>query len=86
MNNNLYRTEFLDTLAVNGLPLHKLELKVGAPIMLLRYLNVEVGLRNNGTTIRVLNISNTIIHAKITSGSHVGNTAFGRNHIANKIK
>ena len=84
MNNNLYRTEFLDSLAVNGLPLHKLELKVGAPIMLSRYLNAEV--RNNGTTIRVLNISNTIIHAKITSGSHVGNTAFGRNHIANKIK
>ncbi|XXG63826.1 hypothetical protein AAC387_Pa05g1926 [Persea americana] len=35
----LYTTEFLNTLNVSGLPNHRLDLKIGTPIMLLRNLN-----------------------------------------------
>ena len=34
VNNNLYPTEFLNSLNVNGFPLHKLEVKVNASVML----------------------------------------------------
>ena len=44
INNNLYPIEFLNSVNVNGLPLHKLELKDGALVMLLRSLDVEAGL------------------------------------------
>ena len=38
--------EFLDSLELSGLPPHKLHLKVGAMVMLLRNLNVKHGLLN----------------------------------------
>ena len=74
MNNNLYPTEFLNSLNVNGLPLHKLKLKDGALVMLLRNLDVEAGLCN-GTTLKVLNISNKVLKVQITNGSHTGDIA-----------
>ncbi|GKE00010.1 uncharacterized protein Tco_1387993 [Tanacetum coccineum] len=36
----IYPTEFLNTLLFSGIPNHKLELKVGVPIILLRNLNM----------------------------------------------
>jgi hypothetical protein len=36
---SLYPVEFLNTLQFNGIANHKLELKVGVPILLLRNLN-----------------------------------------------
>ncbi|KAL0662277.1 hypothetical protein Bca4012_099114 [Brassica carinata] len=38
-NDTLYSVEYLNSLEFSGLPLHKLTLKVGAPVMLLRNIN-----------------------------------------------
>jgi len=64
-------TEFLNTLSPNGLPLHKLELKVGSIVMLLRNLNVENGLCN-GTRLVILNLKEYVIRAKVISGNQKG--------------
>ena len=44
--NNHYQEEFLNTLLPNGLPPHKLELKLNCPIILLRNLDTSNGLCN----------------------------------------
>ena len=46
LNNNFYPTEFLNSININGLPLHKLELKERALVMLLRSIDVNSGLCN----------------------------------------
>jgi ATP-dependent DNA helicase PIF1 len=43
---SLYLVDFLSTLQFNGIANHKLELKVGMPILLLRNLNQSIGLCN----------------------------------------
>ncbi len=43
---SLYLMEFLNTLQFNDIVNHKLELKVGVPILLLRNLNQTIGLCN----------------------------------------
>jgi hypothetical protein len=43
---SLYPVEFLNTLQFSGIANHKLELKVGMPILLLRNLNQSIGLCN----------------------------------------
>lgn len=43
---NLYTTKFLNTISCSGMPPHKLTLKVGAPIMLLRNIDQSSGLCN----------------------------------------
>jgi hypothetical protein len=63
--------EFLNTLAPNGLPIHKLRLKIGAPVMILRNLSVEQGLCN-GTRAVVVRMNNRVVEARILGGEHNG--------------
>jgi ATP-dependent DNA helicase PIF1 len=66
-NASLYPTEFLNSLDVNGCPPHKLFLKVGCPIILLRNLDANHGLCN-GTRLIVQRLHSHVIEARIMTG------------------
>ena len=63
--------EFLNSLSPNGLPPHRLQLKISAIMMLLRNLNVNEGLCN-GTRLIVKDLKEYTILAEILSGSKAG--------------
>jgi len=67
--------EFINQLEFNGAPSHKLSLKIGTPIMLLRNLNPSPGLCN-GTRLLVTQLAETVIGAQIITGSKIGNNVF----------
>ncbi|GKD67868.1 DNA helicase [Tanacetum coccineum] len=71
----LYPTEYLNSLTFAGLPPHKLELKVGAPIILLRNLNLTNGLCN-GTRMIVTQLLSKVIEAQIITGTRVSEKVF----------
>ncbi|XP_028803141.1 uncharacterized protein LOC114758276 [Neltuma alba] len=66
---DLYTTEFLNTFNSSGLPSHKLTLKVGSLIMLLRNINQAYGLCS-GTRLRVTHLGKFVIEAITLSRSH----------------
>ncbi len=72
---SLYPVEFLNTLQFNGIANHKLELKVGVPILLLRNLNQSIGLCN-GTRLIVKRLGQRVIEAEIITGNNVGKRVF----------
>ncbi|KAL6501376.1 hypothetical protein OROGR_026509 [Orobanche gracilis] len=71
----LYSPDVLNGLKPSGLPKHKLLLKVGVPVMLLRNIDQKEGLCN-GTRLRVLSLGNHVIEAVILTGSNIGNQTF----------
>ncbi|GJU19294.1 DNA helicase [Tanacetum coccineum] len=71
----LYPVEHLNTLKLSGFPPHRLELKVGAPVMLLRNVNVAGGLCN-GTRMIVKQIMTKLIEVQIITGTRVGEKVF----------
>lgn len=56
--------EFLHTLTPSGFPLHKLEVKKGVPLMLLRNLNPSQGLYN-GTRMILVDWTNSLLKCRI---------------------
>jgi ATP-dependent DNA helicase PIF1 len=64
-------TEFLSSLRCSGIPNHKLVLKVGAPIMLLRNLDQSEGLCN-GTRLTLTKCGEHLLEAQIISGKNIG--------------
>ena len=67
-----YATEYLNTVNLSNLPPHKLKLKIGAPVILLRNLSPSIGLCN-GTRLRVVRISQRIVECEILGGKYAGN-------------
>ena len=65
----------MNTLSSNGLPQHKLQFKINCPIMLLRNLNLSIGLCN-GTRMVCKKFDKNVIYAKITIGQHAGENVF----------
>ncbi|CAF2984367.1 unnamed protein product [Rotaria socialis] len=67
-----YPTEFLNSLTPLGMPPHKLNLKAGAIVMLLRNLDVNRGLCN-GTRLIVRRLHNHTVDCEVATGSNKGN-------------
>ncbi|CAL8141391.1 unnamed protein product [Orchesella dallaii] len=65
--------EFLNTLNPSGMPSHRLILKVGTIVMLLRNLNTKKGLCN-GTRLVVRSMMNNVIEGEVLTGSASGQT------------
>lgn len=71
----LYPTEFLNSISVNNFPTHRLVLKKGVTIMLLRNLNQSMGLCN-GTRLLVVSLGHRLLECVILTGSNIGDIAF----------
>lgn len=69
-----YPIEFLNSIELSGVPSHKLELKIGVPIILKRYLNAPK--LSNGTRLRVKHLGCNLITATILIGSSKGEDVF----------
>lgn len=67
--------DMLNSLSPGSLPPHRLALKVGAPIILLRNLDSTAGLCN-GTRLMVKILCLNVIHATICFGEHSGKDVF----------
>ncbi|XP_076904248.1 uncharacterized protein LOC143559609 [Bidens hawaiensis] len=68
---HLYSPDLLNDLKMSGMPNHRLVLKVGVPIMLLRNINRKKGLCN-GTRLQVVSLVRRVIDAKVVSGMNIG--------------
>ncbi|XP_010480897.2 PREDICTED: uncharacterized protein LOC104759696 [Camelina sativa] len=71
----LYPVEYLNSLEFPGLPKHKITLKIGVPIMLLRVINQKEGMCN-GTRMIVTNLGERVLEAEIVTETHVGKKVF----------
>lgn len=71
----LYPTEYLNSLKFSGMPNHEIEVKNGAPIILLRNLNPKKGLCN-GTRLIVNRCYSFLIEAVIITGNRTGQTVY----------
>ncbi|KAK9062537.1 hypothetical protein SSX86_019724 [Deinandra increscens subsp. villosa] len=72
---SLYSPDVLNGLKISGLPNHKLVLKVGVPVMLLRNIDQKSGLCN-GTRLKVISIGKRVIEAEVIFGSNIGDRTF----------
>ena len=64
-------TEFLNSMTPSGMPLHKLDLKVGATVILLRNLNPKKGLCN-GTRLIIRDMQRHVLAAEIIANQYQG--------------
>ncbi|XP_050676831.1 ATP-dependent DNA helicase pif1-like [Leptidea sinapis] len=65
-----YPVEFLNSLELSGVPSHKLRLKVGVPVLLMR--NLDAPTLCNGTRLQVTHLGRNIVKAIIMTGMAKG--------------
>jgi len=70
-----FNSEFLNDIKCSGIPNHRLTLKVGVPIMLLRNIDQAKGLCN-GTRLQVKDLGKNLITATVISGKNIGQSIF----------
>ena len=71
----LYPLEYFNTLTENNFPTHRLKLKFGVLIMLLKNLNQNIGLCNR-TRLIVTNLGDNVIEAIIITGTYTRETTY----------
>jgi ATP-dependent DNA helicase PIF1 len=72
---DVHTPEFLNTIVSSGLPNHRLRLKIGSPVMLMRNMIQTSGLCN-GTRLIVTRLGTYVVEARIISGSNIGDKVF----------
>jgi ATP-dependent DNA helicase PIF1 len=72
---NTYPSEFFNTLEVDGMPSHKLRLKIGTPVMLLHNIDPSARLCN-GTRLIVRHFTMRVVEAEIITCKGASNVAF----------
>ncbi|XP_045792256.1 ATP-dependent DNA helicase PIF1-like isoform X2 [Trifolium pratense] len=75
VNHYWLTTEFLNEIQCSGLPNHKLILKRGVPVILMKNIDLSSGLCN-GTRLIVDELGVNVIGARIITGNHVGDKVF----------
>ncbi|GAU48565.1 hypothetical protein TSUD_302440 [Trifolium subterraneum] len=75
IQNDWFTSEFLNDIQCSGIPNHRLTLKVGVPIMLLRNIDQAWGLCN-GTRLQVTELGKNIIKGTIISGKNAGEVVY----------
>jgi hypothetical protein len=70
-----FTTEFLNDIKCSEMPNHKLHLKVGVPMMLLKNIDVSSGLCN-GTRLTIVMLRKNVISACVVSGPHSGEVVY----------
>jgi ATP-dependent exoDNAse (exonuclease V) alpha subunit len=71
----LYPVEFLNSITASGLPLAKLALKVGCPVMIMRNLNPTEGVCN-GTRGVITRMTSRVLEVRMITGENAGNLVF----------
>jgi len=72
---DIHTPEFLNTIVASRLPNHKLHLKVGVPVMLLRNIDQGLGLCN-GTRLVITRIGKFVLEGQVIFGSNIGDKVF----------
>jgi hypothetical protein len=75
IHQNTYPTEFLNKIIDSSLPLHKLELKLNQPIILIRNISQAEGLCN-GTRLIIRSMHRTFLDCEIAIGKNKGKRYF----------
>lgn len=71
----LYPTEFLNSIDANNFPTHKLVLKEGVTVMLLRNINQSMSLCN-GTRLLIVQLGEHLLQCVILTGSNIGDKIY----------
>jgi len=71
----LYSSEYLNSLTLSGMPYHRLSLKIGATVILLRNLSPLNGLCN-GTRLQITHLGRNLIGGIILTGTCKGQKAY----------
>ncbi|CAN6895749.1 unnamed protein product [Brassica oleracea] len=75
VNNEALGPDFLNTIKVSGLPNHRLRLKIGCPVMVLRNRQPSAGLMN-GTRLQITQLMDFMVQARIITGEKVGKLVY----------
>jgi hypothetical protein len=70
-----YPVEYLNEINCSGLPLSKLELKIGCPVMILRNLDAAHGVCNGSRGI-LTQCGNRVLEVQLLTGEHAGTKVF----------